>query len=369
MKKQIQPPSNWQDFEDLCERIFGEIWNCKHTIKKHGRSGQGQFGVDVYGFPDGGTELFGVQCKGKDNNLRKGLTVTEIDQEIEKAKEFDPTLSVFIFATTAPKDAKIEKYVIKKHLESVKSGGFEILLFDWEDLADKIRRNENLNNWYLKNQQFEVDKSIRVLFNGEEENLKISRKLKMTRYVLLPPEYEKLNNPALDKLNFPDIFKHAHLDPFRASKINHSWTEIELEIENIGSTTIEDWKFWVEFGDDIDKISDNHPKGIVSLSIGSGNQSVIEYEDENKLLCIPHKDKPIVPNDTKKFSWSFLAKPETIKTKVKWKLVSRNHSIQGEVNVEFQPEYEKEFKSVKTEEELKATNDKQISYLIKDNIR
>ena len=31
---QIQPPANWQDFETLCKKLWGEIWCCKDTIKK-----------------------------------------------------------------------------------------------------------------------------------------------------------------------------------------------------------------------------------------------------------------------------------------------------------------------------------------------
>ena len=49
---QIQPPANWQDFETLCKKLWGEIWCCTDTIKKNGRSGQNQYGVDVYGAPN-----------------------------------------------------------------------------------------------------------------------------------------------------------------------------------------------------------------------------------------------------------------------------------------------------------------------------
>ena len=56
----IQKPVNWQDFESLCKKLWGEIWGCSDTIKKNGRSGQAQHGVDVYGIPKGETMYYGI---------------------------------------------------------------------------------------------------------------------------------------------------------------------------------------------------------------------------------------------------------------------------------------------------------------------
>lgn len=62
---QIRPPENWQDFELLCKKLWGEIWNCPDIIKRNGRSGQKQCGVDIYGTPNGSTEytVFNVKVK------------------------------------------------------------------------------------------------------------------------------------------------------------------------------------------------------------------------------------------------------------------------------------------------------------------
>lgn len=111
---QIRPPENWQDFELLCKKLWGEIWNCSDTIKRNGRSGQKQCGVDVYGTPNSSVEYYGIQCKGKDNYTHAQLTKKEIDAEITKAKNFKPALKAFYFATTAVKDATIEEYIREK---------------------------------------------------------------------------------------------------------------------------------------------------------------------------------------------------------------------------------------------------------------
>ena len=81
MKKQLRKPENWQDFESLCKVLWGEIWNCPE-IKKNGRTGQTQHGVDVYATPQGETEYYGIQCKGKDDYTDSELTEKEIDKEI-----------------------------------------------------------------------------------------------------------------------------------------------------------------------------------------------------------------------------------------------------------------------------------------------
>lgn len=37
--KSLSKPLNWQDFEILCKKLWGEIWK-RSEIKKNGRSGQ-----------------------------------------------------------------------------------------------------------------------------------------------------------------------------------------------------------------------------------------------------------------------------------------------------------------------------------------
>lgn len=100
MKKILRKPENWQDFESLCKKLWGEIWKCSE-IKKNGRYEQKQHGVDVYGIPNGEDQYYGIQCKGKDDYTNATLTEKEIDAEIEKTKTFKPHLKKFYFTTTA----------------------------------------------------------------------------------------------------------------------------------------------------------------------------------------------------------------------------------------------------------------------------
>ena len=76
---QIKKPSNWQDFETLCKLLWGEVWVCEDSIKRHGRQGQNQYGVDVYAYVDKYQGYCAIQYKGKDDYTKALLTETEID--------------------------------------------------------------------------------------------------------------------------------------------------------------------------------------------------------------------------------------------------------------------------------------------------
>ena len=58
MKIQLPPPANWQDFEDLCHRLWSSIWGT--NPQKNGRQGQPQCGVDIYGMPPYKSQYTGI---------------------------------------------------------------------------------------------------------------------------------------------------------------------------------------------------------------------------------------------------------------------------------------------------------------------
>ena len=88
-------------------------------LKKNGRAGQNQHGVDIYGIPKNEVQYFGIQCKGKDEYTKAILTEKEIIAEIEKAKTFKPKLKKLYFTTTANKDERIEEFVRLKILKTL----------------------------------------------------------------------------------------------------------------------------------------------------------------------------------------------------------------------------------------------------------
>lgn len=145
----LPPPSEWRFFEDLCHRLFREEWNCP-DIQKHGRPGQDQTGVDLYGIPKGETTYRGVQCKVKS---RQGtgaaqLTIEEIKKEARLAKAFEPKFAQLIVATTAPSDAGLQKQVRALNKERAKDD-FPIEVFSWQELLLRMGRYPDTVDWYV----------------------------------------------------------------------------------------------------------------------------------------------------------------------------------------------------------------------------
>ncbi|WP_339699267.1 hypothetical protein [uncultured Marixanthomonas sp.] len=52
ISQSLPPPDNWKDFERLCKKLWGEIWDCPE-ITMNGRNGQNQSGIDISGIPKG----------------------------------------------------------------------------------------------------------------------------------------------------------------------------------------------------------------------------------------------------------------------------------------------------------------------------
>jgi tetratricopeptide (TPR) repeat protein len=99
----------------------------------HGRQGQPQAGVDIYGHDRRG-KFVGVQCKGKDQTYNEPLTTTELREEVEKAKTFRPKLDVFVLATTAPNDVKVQELARSITEAHKQQGLFEVRVQGWQTL-------------------------------------------------------------------------------------------------------------------------------------------------------------------------------------------------------------------------------------------
>ena len=135
----IRPPKDWQDFERNTRILFECILN-DITVQNNGRAGQSQNGVDIYGRKDGrGSEWFGIQCKGKDINFGGEVTESELRLEVEKSRNFKPTISYFILVTTAPVDVKIQA-VARKIIEERELEGnpLNVAVWGWGELENRI---------------------------------------------------------------------------------------------------------------------------------------------------------------------------------------------------------------------------------------
>jgi len=139
-------PISWDEFENICADLFGRIWN-DHNVVRYGRTGQRQHGVDIRGqLPAGG--IAGVQCKKKRQWPVAQLTTKDIDDEVAEALKFEPPLSEFTIATTAPNDAKLQAHVDAITERHKAQGLFTVHLLGWSELWQRITDHPQLVEKY-----------------------------------------------------------------------------------------------------------------------------------------------------------------------------------------------------------------------------
>jgi hypothetical protein len=128
---QYPKPTDDVEFQEIIRDLFAQHWKNDNTII-YGRSGQRQNGVDVFGNPNNSSQNFGIQCK-----VRKGkqLTKTEIENEVNEAKNFTPKLHTFIFATTSDRDKGVQDLIISISNREKENGGFDVQIKFWEDIV------------------------------------------------------------------------------------------------------------------------------------------------------------------------------------------------------------------------------------------
>lgn len=308
----LRRPSNWQDFESLCKKLWGEIWMCPE-IKKNGRAGQNQNGVDIYGIPFNEIGYYGIQCKGKDEYTNKQFEEKEILEEIEKAKHFLPLLRKLYFATTAVKDAKIEEFIRVKNLEHQSKGLFEIHIFSWEDIVELIDENKTTHDWYTKNQKFKSNKSISITFeNGLNEIILSPKFQKTTTCYRDKAIYDKFQNslsakhlatsmqsPMQQALKLRGLISPLQIASSLTSsecEINLSYVSIRLLIHNTGSETIEDYKLYFDFDAALQDLQDTNTKIIAGLNTNIFKKSnTFLSSDSMSGKMIPHMFLELIP--------------------------------------------------------------------------
>jgi hypothetical protein len=358
IKKQLRKPENWQDFETLCKRLWGEIWSCQE-IKKNGRKGQAQAGVDIYCVPRGENEYYGIQCKGKDEYSHAQLTKEEIDKEIEKALKFQPKLRKFYFATTADKDVNIEEYIRIKDVAHRSEGKFEVHLFSWDDIVEILENTQTLN-WYLTSMDYLNQYSVNITFDNDNNSIKLHP-------TFLSVDYEKVYSNDVTIPNIMDII-HGRVEEDNPKKIyedpeedwvcsqpitfrtnlrmmgmyyelyNNTCVKFKLKIRNDGKKALDNYKviFDIEGGylsfDRLDKRTKYYD--LTDYEYSS------YYSSKNKQgRCVPHSTV-LVPGDHVIFDYFTLKPLPEIKTLfLNWQLLSRDYNISGQLKIVIIPQF------------------------------
>jgi len=134
----LPTPQSWDEFEEMVADIARSQWG-DSLASRYGRQGQAQQGVDIHCRPEDLDGHRGIQCKNTAN-----LEFSTVEEEIEKAEDFEPTLDEFVIATTAQNDATLQRKVRKLSEEHEDEGQFQIRLLMWEDLSGILASDEEL---------------------------------------------------------------------------------------------------------------------------------------------------------------------------------------------------------------------------------
>lgn len=134
----VPPPKSWDEFEDITLAAAKLRWNST-DFQRNGRSGQKQDGVDVFGHDDDDRHI-GVQCK----NTVDGITLAIVEKEIALAESFEPPLDRLYVATTAKRDAPLQKDVRKLSAERKKASSFRVDILFWDDICQDLAKNDDI---------------------------------------------------------------------------------------------------------------------------------------------------------------------------------------------------------------------------------
>jgi hypothetical protein len=133
----VGPPRSWEEFEYIVCSAAKNRWDSP-DFTCHGRKGQRQDGVDVYGSDNKG-RLVGIQCK----NTWDGITLKTIEAEISKAESFRPQLKALYLATTAETDKNVQSLIRDISAKREKRGAFGVMILFWTDIWSDLTLNEN----------------------------------------------------------------------------------------------------------------------------------------------------------------------------------------------------------------------------------
>lgn len=352
----LQPPKNWQDFEMLCLKLWGEIWNVPHEIEFNSDNAQGQQGVDIYAPIDEGLKYFGIQCKNKKLNLIDGspnrIAKGDVQAEIDKAKTFKPKLSKLIIATSMPKDQQIEEYVRIKSIEHVEQGLFSIQICFWEFFERKILEFSKVHDWYLKNENFYRIKQVELSFTKGRKELMFNPKFQKTidRYVYRSEEERKAIaeqqealsgkfgiNRMLAAMQTTSLVNKVYDEHFSKSAWHQNFW-FKLTLRNTGSAVIEHFKIRLDFEGKFFEVGSETRSLATSPNFKS---NVREYSDSTTALLIHPAETQLVQGDA--FSThSIYVKPIPgieANIKLRWKMLSKDYDQSGELDITIQPVY------------------------------
>ena len=325
-------------------KLWGAIWNCEDSIKKNGRNGQKQQGIDIWGQKPNESLYSGIQCKLKSNN--KNLSIQELDKEIGYAKHYKDSLQRLIIATTANKDTKIEEYVRTINRKHKECGLFEVYLFCWDDIVDKMIDYPRVYNWYLGKLDIALEMDLSIMFDTEDNSRLIIR-----------PEYEKVitryvlpNNPKylifqeartnLEKFSKPAEILRSLTAYTTKEVLDKTWCKIPICISNTGHISVNVVKCKIDcYANNVNAVAREIPT-LASSFISSWDAippevlTAVNYEYG---IIYQPRERLLVPKDNKHFHFYIQPKEGIQHFEIACEILCKEYNKTMNLNISVEP--------------------------------
>lgn len=204
----IPPPKSWDEFEDIMLAAAKLRWNST-DFQRNGRVGQKQDGVDVFGHDDDGRHI-GVQCK----NTVSGISISVVEGEVANAEKFEPRLEWLYIATTAQRDAPLQKEVRVLSEARCLDGKFRVGILFWDDVCQDLATDDDV--FFAHYPQF----------RGKTDEVRTHDRALYDQMIGLLRSDGVIG--FLDRNNMAGFsFPHAQFDPLR--EFYYEWAQPERE--------------------------------------------------------------------------------------------------------------------------------------------
>ncbi|MBI3201451.1 MAG: hypothetical protein HYZ29_07905 [Myxococcales bacterium] len=138
----LPKPKSPDEFEDIATAVLRILWG-SDEVRRHGRNGQRQYGVDVLGeYQKDGTRHGAAvaQCSSSD-----ALDWSKVERDIADMDEgFEPRPVLFAFVSAADRSAPLQQQFAKLNEERLRKGKCGVVVLFWEDVGDVVLADREL---------------------------------------------------------------------------------------------------------------------------------------------------------------------------------------------------------------------------------
>ncbi|WP_338724179.1 hypothetical protein V9L16_00285 [Pseudomonas tolaasii] len=190
-------PADWKQFERLSIALMSCVFGSR--FDQYGREGQRQDGVDLYcRLKDG--SIIAVQCKGRDENLGKKLTVAQLDKAVTEATTCPFKIDHFFVLTTSPHDANLIDHALKLTQERSLIGLGSVEVWGWQSLENIIRENTSLQDSFYSEYKPKISVRGWILRVGLASCLAIAGFVGGHKYLAYQADSAQMNEATIDGL-------------------------------------------------------------------------------------------------------------------------------------------------------------------------